>query len=230
VGYNYEQIQRAEARKKRGYNLKKKHLITIYMNFDPDQFDINEDYEKDWTKTSAALAYSIQADLIVDVDSYHMDAIDGLLKIREKLKVYRDKNSIIYAVLSQLNPKRWGGNFLAHTYDPYNLLNNYHLLDYLEQFRVNDYNTRVSYNPDNGLFIGRGRLDPIAIKFWEMITYVLKVEQSLLQNQEKEDLQDMPHYSFLTLIIIFMLLKENLNIHYLNIMIILMILLKKVVR
>jgi hypothetical protein len=22
------------------------------MNFDPDEFDINEDYEKDWTKTS----------------------------------------------------------------------------------------------------------------------------------------------------------------------------------
>jgi hypothetical protein len=51
AGYNFYQIQRAEVRKKREYNLKKKRLITIYMNFDPDQFDINKDYKKNWIKT-----------------------------------------------------------------------------------------------------------------------------------------------------------------------------------
>jgi hypothetical protein len=51
AGYNSDQMQGVEARKKRGLNLKKKHLTAIFMNFDLDQFDINEDYEKDWTKT-----------------------------------------------------------------------------------------------------------------------------------------------------------------------------------
>jgi hypothetical protein len=50
VGYNQDQIQRAEARKKREHNLKKKHLLALYIHFDGDQFDINEDFEKDWTK------------------------------------------------------------------------------------------------------------------------------------------------------------------------------------
>jgi hypothetical protein len=50
VVYSNDQIQKVEARKKRGYNLKRKHLIAIFMNFDPDAFDINEDYEKEWTK------------------------------------------------------------------------------------------------------------------------------------------------------------------------------------
>jgi hypothetical protein len=49
-------------------------------------------------------------------------------------------------------------------------LNNYNLQGYLEQFRVNDYNNRGGYNVDNGLFIGRGRLGPIATKFGKMIT------------------------------------------------------------
>jgi hypothetical protein len=46
VSYNQVQIQRAEARKKREHNLKKKHLLAIYMHFDGNEFDINEDYEK----------------------------------------------------------------------------------------------------------------------------------------------------------------------------------------
>jgi hypothetical protein len=48
-------------------------------------------------------------------------------------------------------------------------LNNYNLQSYLEQCRVNDYNSRGGYNVDNGLFIGRGRLGPITIKFKKMI-------------------------------------------------------------
>jgi hypothetical protein len=83
----------------------------------------------------------------------------------------RDKNSIIYAVLSQLNPKRWGGETLTHTYNPYNLLNNYNLQDYLEQFRVNDYKSRGAYNVDNKLYIGRARLGSIATKFGKLIIY-----------------------------------------------------------
>jgi hypothetical protein len=83
--------------------------------------------------------------------------------------MYQDKNSIIYAVLSQLNPKRLGGETLAHTYDPYNLLNNYNLQSYLERFRVDDKNSRGMYNVDNRLYIGRGGLGPIATKFGKLI-------------------------------------------------------------
>jgi hypothetical protein len=62
-----------------------------------------------------------------------------------------------------------GGDTLTHTYDPYNLLINYNLQGYLEQFRVNDYNNRGGYNIDNGLFIRTQGLGPIATKFGKMI-------------------------------------------------------------
>jgi hypothetical protein len=48
-------------------------------------------------------------------------------------------------------------------------LNNYNLHGYLEQFRVNDYNSRSAYNVDNGLYIGRGGLGPIATRFKKLI-------------------------------------------------------------
>jgi hypothetical protein len=57
----------------------------------------------------------VQANLIIYVDGNNEDAIDRLLKIRDKLPVYRDRDSIIYALLSQLNPQRWGGYTLTHT-------------------------------------------------------------------------------------------------------------------
>jgi hypothetical protein len=79
---------------------------------------------------SAALAYSLESDLRFNVDGNNEDAIDRLLKVRDNVPMHCDKNSIIYAVLSQLNPKRWGGKTLAYTYDPYNLLNNYNLQGY----------------------------------------------------------------------------------------------------
>jgi hypothetical protein len=44
-------------------------------------------------------------------------------------------------------------------------LNNYNLQGYLEQFRVNDKNSRGVYNVDNELYIGRGGLGPIASRF-----------------------------------------------------------------
>jgi hypothetical protein len=48
-------------------------------------------------------------------------------------------------------------------------LNNYNLKDYLEQFRVNDYNNKNIHNVDNGLFIGRAGLGPIATRFGKLI-------------------------------------------------------------
>jgi hypothetical protein len=55
---------------------------------------------------SAALAYSLQTNLTIDVDNNNEDAIDRLLKVRNGVPMYKDQNSIIYTVLSQLNPKR----------------------------------------------------------------------------------------------------------------------------
>jgi hypothetical protein len=52
----------------------------------------------------------VQANLIIDVDGNNEDAIDRLLKVRDKLPVYEDKHSIIYALLSQLNPQKWENN------------------------------------------------------------------------------------------------------------------------
>jgi hypothetical protein len=87
-----------------------------------------------------------------------MVKIDKLLKVRVKVPKYSDKN-----------PLKWGGDTPAHTYDVYNLLNNYNLQGYLEQFRVNDYKSRGGYNVDNGLFIERGGLGLIATKFGKLI-------------------------------------------------------------
>jgi hypothetical protein len=111
----------------------------------------------------------MEANLIIDVDCNNEDAIDRLLKVRDNVPMYKHKNSIIYALLSQLNPEKWGGDILAHTYGTFNLLNNYNLQSYLEQFRVNDYNSRGVYNVDNGLFIGKGGLGSLVIKFGKMI-------------------------------------------------------------
>jgi hypothetical protein len=111
----------------------------------------------------------MQANLRVNVDGNNEDATDRLLKVRDNVPMNRDKNSIIYVVLSQLNPKMWEGETLVHTYDVYNLLNNYNLQGYLEQFRVNDYKSRGAYNVDNGFFIGRPGLGPIATRFEKLI-------------------------------------------------------------
>jgi hypothetical protein len=97
---------------------------------------------------------------------------------------------------------------LADTYDPFNLLNNYNLQGYLEQFRVNDYSYRNAYNVDNGLFIGRGGLRPIVIKFKKVIYVSVFVTKS-----DKRRLTRRAILFFPKLIIIFMLLKEHLNTH-----------------
>jgi hypothetical protein len=99
----------------------------------------------------------LNTNLIIDLDNNDEDTIDRLLKVRDKVSMHQDKNSIIYAVLSQLNPKRWGGDTLAHSYDPFNLLNSYNLQDYLERFRVDDRNSRGAYNI-GGLYLSFSKL------------------------------------------------------------------------
>jgi hypothetical protein len=54
--------------------------------------------------TSASLPYSLHTNLKIDVDVNNEDVIDRLLKVRDKLPVYRDRDSVIYPLLSQLNP------------------------------------------------------------------------------------------------------------------------------
>jgi hypothetical protein len=120
---------------------------------------------------SATLAYSLQTNLTIDLDNNNEDVIDRLLKVRNGVPIYKDQNSIIYALFSLLNPKKWGDEDLAHTYDPYKLLNNYNLQGYLQQFRVDNRNSRCVYNIDNGLYIGRAGLGPIATRFGKLIIY-----------------------------------------------------------
>jgi hypothetical protein len=50
VGFSQEQILRVEARKNKEHNLKKKHLLAIFMNFDPILFDVDDNYENEWIK------------------------------------------------------------------------------------------------------------------------------------------------------------------------------------
>jgi hypothetical protein len=56
----------------------------------------------------------VQANLIIDVDCNNEDEIDRFLKAKDKLLIYRDRNSVIYTLLSQLNPQKLGGDTLTH--------------------------------------------------------------------------------------------------------------------
>jgi hypothetical protein len=77
---------------------------------------------------------------------------------------------------------------------------NYNLLCYLEQFRVNDYKGRGVYSVDNGLFIEREGLGPIARKFGKMIicfetgtVFVTKSKQTKLTRRAALFFPDMNH-------------------------------------
>jgi hypothetical protein len=60
---------------------------------------------------------------IVDIDNNKEDEIDKLLELRDKVLIKKDTNFVIYTALNHLNPKRWGSNTLALTYDLFILLN-----------------------------------------------------------------------------------------------------------
>jgi hypothetical protein len=59
--------------------------------------------------------------------------------------MHKDENSVIYALLSQINPQRNGGEVLTQT-DPYFLLQDHQLQLYLQQFRDNDFQNRHVVN------------------------------------------------------------------------------------
>jgi hypothetical protein len=54
-----------------------------------------------------------------------------------------------------LNPKRWGSNTLALTYDLFILLNDWRLQVYVEFIRDCDYVNRCGYNVWDWLYNGR---------------------------------------------------------------------------
>jgi hypothetical protein len=41
---------------------------------------------------------------VLDVDDNYEDVVDRLLKLRDNIPMHQDENSIIYALLSQMNP------------------------------------------------------------------------------------------------------------------------------
>jgi hypothetical protein len=57
--------------------------------------------------------------MVEEVDSNKEDEIGRLLKIRDNIPIHRDTNSVIYALLSQMNPHRYGNKTLMHTYNTY---------------------------------------------------------------------------------------------------------------
>jgi hypothetical protein len=71
----------------------------------------------------------------VDVDSNNEDGIDRLLKIRDNIPIHRDENSVIYTLLSQINPQMYGTRILAQTLDSYFILRDSQLQLHLQQFR-----------------------------------------------------------------------------------------------
>jgi hypothetical protein len=83
--------------------------------------------------------------MVVDVDSNNEDAIDRLLKIRDNIPMHRDENSVIYALLSQINPQRYGDRTLAQTPDPYFIMNDDQLQLYLQQFKHINFQNRHIY-------------------------------------------------------------------------------------
>jgi hypothetical protein len=84
----------------------------------------------------------------------------------------RDANSLIYALLSQLNTQIYTGNTLMHTFHPYYLLNDQRFQLYLQHFR--GIHTQNTYTLNYGLYIGRRGLEHITIKFGKVIICFLK--------------------------------------------------------
>jgi hypothetical protein len=110
---------------------------------------------------------------VVDVYSNNEDVIDRLLKIRDNIPMYRDENSGMYALLSQINPQKWGNRTLAPSSDPYFIMRKEQFHLYLQQLRDIDVLNRYTYTLEDGLYIGRKGLGPIATYSNKVIIYVL---------------------------------------------------------
>jgi hypothetical protein len=106
---------------------------------------------------------------VVDVDSNNEDTIDRLLKIRDNIPMHRDENSVIYALLSQINPQRFGNRTLSQSIASYFIVRNEELHLYLQQFRHIDFKNRHTFYLEDGLYIGRKGLVAIVIKFNKVI-------------------------------------------------------------
>jgi hypothetical protein len=79
-------------------------------------------------------------------------------------------------------------------------LNNYNLQGYLEEFRIEDYNSRGAYNVDNRLYIGRAGLGPIATTFQKLIicfetgtVFITKLKQRGLSRRDALFFPNMSH-------------------------------------
>jgi hypothetical protein len=118
---------------------------------------------------SCDLCHSAGVLTVIDVDSNNEDTIDRLLKIRDNIPIQKDNNSVIYALLSQINPLKYGSRTLAQTLDSYFILKDSQLQLYLQQFRVIDVQNRNTYTLEDTLYIGRKGLGPIATNFRKVI-------------------------------------------------------------
>jgi hypothetical protein len=112
------------------------------------------------SSSSSSSSFSFSSDFIPftslkfsDVDSNNEVAIDRLLKIIDNIPMHRDNNSVIYALLSQMNPQRCGHRTLTQSLDSYFILRDLQLQLYLQQFRDIDFQNRNTYTLEDGLYI-----------------------------------------------------------------------------
>jgi hypothetical protein len=106
---------------------------------------------------------------VADVDSNNENAINRLLKIGDNIPIHRDSNSAINVLLSQINPQMYGNNTLMQSLDSHFILRNEQVHLYLQQLSDIDVLNRNTYTLEDGLYIGRKLLGPIATKFNKVI-------------------------------------------------------------
>jgi hypothetical protein len=95
---------------------------------------------------------------VLEIDDNKEDVMDRLLKLRDNIPMHKDENSVIYALLSQINPERYGGEVFAQNHDPHFIMNDIQLQFYVQQFRDIDFQNRH-----------RAGLGPIATHFKKVI-------------------------------------------------------------
>jgi hypothetical protein len=92
---------------------------------------------------------------VAGFDNNNEDAIDRLIKVRDNIPMQIDVNSVVYALLNQLNSQMYGAKNLMQTFDLYYILNDQRLQLYLQQFRDIDVQNRNTYTLEDGLYFGR---------------------------------------------------------------------------